>query len=196
MENHDVTTVTMPSEQTDAAAVPESDGLQDTAFRLPVKFNKQDYQLNLEEATVLAQKGMKLDSVQPMLDKLKGLAEQHGLGVREFVDALCEPDDTPSSDARGAEQRMAEEYRQLREHCPDVAAFDALPESVIRTALNEGVALLDAYLRYEYAERRRITDAAQAAAAACARSAGAQYSPLESAPDPAIEAMIAGVSGA
>ncbi len=170
---------------------PSGDGLQESAFCLPVKFNKQDYQLNLEEATAYAQKGMKFDTVEPMLDKLKTLAQQHGLGVRELVDTLCGEDTPAISD----EERLANDFCRLREECPDVKAFDALPESVIRTALDEGISLLDAYLRHEHRERVRVLAATDAARKAGASSAGAQRSELIPTPDPAVEAMISGVRG-
>lgn len=169
---------------------PSEDGLQDTAFCLPVKFNKQDYHLNLEEATAYAQKGMKFDTIEPMLDKLKTLAQGHGLGVRELIDTLCDGAETVST-----EERLAEEFCRLREECPDVGAFDALPESVVQTALDEGISLLDAYLRYEHRERMRVQTAADAARKASTASAGAQRSELKPAPDPAVEAMLIGVRG-
>ena len=171
---------------------PSSDGLQESAFCLPVKFNKQDYQLTLEEATAYAQKGMKFDTVEPMLDKLKTLAQQHGLGVRELVDTLCDGDGPAVSD----EQRLADDFCRLREECPDVHAFDALPESVIQTALDEGIPLLDAYLRHEHRERVRVEAATDAARKAGAASAGAQRTELTPTPDPAVEAMLSGVRGA
>jgi hypothetical protein len=170
---------------------PSGDGLQESAFCLPVKFNKQDYQLTLEEATAYAQKGMKFDTVEPMLDKLKALAQQHGLGVRELVDTLCGEDVPAISD----EQRLADDFCRLREECPDVTAFEAIPDSVIRTALDEGIPLLDAYLRHEHRERVRVEAATDAARKASASSAGAQRSELTPTPDPAVQAMLQGVRG-
>ena len=195
--NNDVTTATSPLEHTGAdtpTPEPAEAGLQE-AFRLPVKFNKQDYHLSLEEATAYAQKGMKYESVEPMLDRLKDLAQQHGLGVREMVEALCQETATPTATvpAVSVEERLAEEYLRLTEACPDAPSFETLPDAVVRTAVDEGVALMDAYLRYDYRERRRIAEAEAAAKAAGARSAGAQHTALEAAPDPAIEAMMAGV---
>ena len=174
-----------------AEAPEREERLQDTAFSLPIKFNKQDYHLNLEEATAYAQKGMKFDTIEPMLDKLKTLAQQHGLGVREMVDVLCGEDLPSVSD----EQRLADDFCRLREECPDITAFDALPESVIQTSLEEGIPLLDAYLRYEHRERLRVQAATDAARKAGAASAGAQRSELAPTPDPAVAAMLQGVRG-
>ena len=188
------TTATTPSgdsaDMADATA-PEvsAETLQEDAFRLPVKFNKQDYHLTLEEATAYAQKGMKFDTIEPMLDQLKTVAQANGLGVREFLDVLCNGDTVP------VEQRLAEEFGQLREECPAVTEFSALPEPVIRTAVDEGIPLLYAYLRYEHRERARIEAASDTARRNGEASAGAQHTALSSAPDPAVEAMLLGVRG-
>lgn len=184
-----VPTATIPSEDTTAVTpAPEpTDGLQDEAFCLPVKFNKQDYQLTLEEATAYAQKGMKFDTVEPLLTRLKTLAQANGLGVRELVDALCD-----GGDSRTAEERMAEEFLALRAECPDVATFEALPESVVRTALDEGMSLLDAYLRYHYRERAKIDAARAAAEHASAASAGPQRDAVHTV-DSVTAAMLNGV---
>lgn len=210
METIGVTTATGPSEHIDAMGeavvdgitsdtahaedTEPSQGLQDTAFSLAVKFNKQDYHLNLEEATAYAQKGMKFDTLEPMLDKLKTLAQQHGLGVRELVDTLC-GQDTSETTRVSTEERLADDFCRLREECPDITAFDAVPESVIQTSLDEGISLLDAYLRYEHRERLRIQAASDAARKAGEASAGTQRSELQPTPDPTIEAMMAGVRG-
>lgn len=204
MNNIGVTAATTPPEHNGApeATMPEQSGecLQEDAFRLPVKFNKQDYQLNLEEATVYAQKGMKFEQLEPMLDSLKALAQTQGLSMREFLEVLCADNataavaDEPSAEV-SVEQRLAEEFCRLREECPDISDFAALPAAAVTMAVEENVPLLDAYLRYEHRERRRIQDAADAARAAGQASAGAQHSELQAVPDPSVAAMIAGVRG-
>ena len=195
MSEQEFTAATIPPEDSvvtaDAIAPERSDeGLQEDAFRLPVKFNKQDYHLTLEEATTYAQKGMKFDTVEPMLQKLKTVAGANGLGVRELIDALC-GDEPPTEQT--VEQRLADEFRALREECPEVTAFSALPETVVRDAVENGVPLTLAYLRYEHRERARIADAAAAQRRASESSAGTQHTALQGAPDPAVEAMLMGV---
>ena len=196
MTDQEFTTATTPSEEYAAAEapVPESsdEGLQEEAFRLPVKFNKQDYHLTLDEATAYAQKGMKFDTLEPMLDKLKTVAQANGFGVRELVDALCDGTPEPSV---SVEARLAEEFGQLRAECPAVTEFSALPESVIRASVDDGIPLLYAYLRYEHRERTRVQAAAETARRTGESSAGAQHTALENGPDPAVEAMLAGVRG-
>ncbi len=165
--------------------------LQEETFCLPVKFNKQDYQLSVEQATAYAQKGMKFDTIEPMLDKLKELAQRNGTGLKELVDALC--DESPAEPEGDVNERLAEEFCRLQEECPDVTDFDRLPKAVVENALTSGEPLLFAYLRYWYREQQNIKEAQTAAARAGAASAGPQRGEVQPIPDPAVEAMMRGV---
>ena len=174
-----------------APSAPESgDDLQGDAFRLPVVFNKQDYHLTREEATTYAQKGMKFDTIEPMLQKLKTMASEHGMGVRELVDVLCDTAAQPT-----VEQRLAEEFCDLRSECPAVTTFDEIPETVIRLAIDQNLPLLDAYLRFQNREQQRKEAVDAATRRAEDTAVGTQHSAPFSTPDPAVEAMLAGVRG-
>jgi hypothetical protein len=199
MDEKTVVTATIPSEHSEPSqteVVPNECAephLQEETFCLPVKFNKQDYQLSKEEATAYAQKGMKFDTIEPMLDKLKGLAQQNGVGLGELVDALCEgPSEQPKG---GVEERLAEEFLLLQEECPDITAFEQLPRAVVEQALADGESLLLSYLRYYYREGQRVSEAKASAARAGAASAGSQRGEPPQLPDPAMEAMMRGVRG-
>lgn len=182
---------TPPPSDTDTATAPESApaDLQTAAPTLTVKFNKQEYQLPMDKAVAYAQQGMKLETVQPLLDKLKGLAEQQGQSLATFVEALCEA--APAD----LNERLAREFCALRQECPDVTAFDQLPDGVVQYAVDSGTPLLVAYWRHCYGEHRRIERARAEMTAAAAASVGTQRG--ESAPttDPAVEAMVQGVWG-
>ena len=112
MDETMVTAETMPSEHNEpqAKVTPnecEESHLQEETFCLPVKFNKQDYQLSKDEATAYAQKGMKFDTIEPMLHKLKNLAQQNGTSLGDLVDALCAP--AQPTEQVSVEERLAEE---------------------------------------------------------------------------------------
>lgn len=63
--------------------------------------------------------------------------------------------------------RLAADYGVLRQTVPDIPAFADLPETVIRTAAEQDISLLDAFLRYRYEqERQREAEAARQRAAA------------------------------
>ncbi len=199
MDEMMVTAATIPSEHSEpeqTEVVPnecEQSHLQEGTFCLPVKFNKQDYQLSMEEATAYAQKGMKFDTIEPMLDKLKNLAQQNGTGLKELVDALC---DTPqTADEGSVEERLVDEFLALQAQCPDITDFEQLPSSVVDEAVQSGESLLLSYLRYCYRENGKVREANAAAALAGAASTGSLVGEVQSPADPAVEAMVRGVRG-
>ena len=185
----DTAATTPPAPVSAAEPEPAQTDLQAAAPTLTVKFNKQEYQLPMEEAVAYAQQGMKLQAVQPMLDKLKVLAQGKGRSLAAFVDDLC--GDTPVD----LNERLAREFHLLRQECPELDAFDKVPEAVIQEALDSGTPLLWAYLRYCHGQQARIQRAQQDAARAAASSAGTQRGEPAPTPDPAMEAMLRGVWG-
>lgn len=173
-----------------AEAVPnESENdLQEAPFTLPIKFNKQEYQLSVEEATIYAQKGMKYTTMEPMLEQLRAHAETNGKTVAALVKELC-------GEERDVNERLAEEYCRLREECPEMDTFDKVPSAVVQHAIASGTPLMYAYWRYHYEESRRVARARAAAEAASAASAGPQRGETHKAPDPTVAAMVRGVWG-
>lgn len=160
--------------------------LADAAAVLTVKFNKQEYQLSAEDAVTYAQMGMKYQSVQPLLERLKTAAAGQGKTLTALVDDLCgEPADV--------NDRLAREFCDLQRECPELTNFDALPEAVVQQAVENGTPLTLAYLRHCYGEHTRIRRARETASAAAAASAGTQKGAPQSVPDPAVEAMLRGV---
>lgn len=72
----------------ETAIIPASDAQAAAAVTVPVKFNKQERALSLDEAAAYAQKGMKWDAFTPCHEKLKALAAADGQSVAQLVDAL------------------------------------------------------------------------------------------------------------
>lgn len=185
-------TATIPSEPALSAETAEGtpepeNGLQEPVT-LPVRFNKQEYQLSLEDAAAYAQKGMKYDTLVPMLDKFRSLAKQRGQSPATFLSELC-------GEERDAEERIAEEFAVLCRECPDVTAFEQVPREAVKTALTENIPLAYAYLLYRYREQRDIDAATRAPKAASDASAGPMRGEPSPAGDPLVEAMRRGIWG-
>lgn len=64
-----------------------------TPVTIPVRFNHEDRELTVEEATTFAQKGMAYDQITPTLEKIRMLAAGCGKSMEEMVDALVEASD-------------------------------------------------------------------------------------------------------
>ncbi len=178
---------TQPDVSTVTAEDTHSEGLE-------VKYNKQHHTLSREEATHYAQMGMKYESVEPLLSTLKTVAEREGKTLKDWVHGVSErPSDAAETDA--LTQRMAEEYAVLKREVPDVAEFPALPPDAVRMAAEEGIPLLDAYLRFEHRERRRIAAEREAQAAAAAAGVGTQADGAAPALSAVETAMMKGIWG-
>ncbi len=94
---------------------------------------------------------------------------------------------------RALPQRLAAEFGELRQAFPAIGGFEALPQSVLQDAA-AGRHLLDAYLRYEHGQRRRVEEHRASQAAAAAASAGSQADhPTADTLDANTAAMLRGV---
>lgn len=73
-------------------------------------------------------------------------------------------------------KRMAEEFDALRREFPQYSDFGKLPKAVVREAVERGIPLLDAQLRYEHRERVKADRAKADQESAARASTGAQSS--------------------
>lgn len=181
-------TATSPSE-TEAPSAPETPP-QDGG--LTVKFNKQLRTLSRDEATNYAQKGLKYDAVEPLLNELREMAGREGQTLNDWVAAQRAQ---PPTEDEVLVRRLAAEYTALRREIPDVGAFDTLPPEAVRAAAEEGLSLLDAYLRHEHRERRKCAEAQAQQAAAAAAATGSQASGAGEGTSPTVAALLSGIWG-
>ena len=140
---------------------------QDAKIFIPVKYNKQVMNLDIESASELAQKGMKFDSISKDYEILKQMAIDSGKSVSEFVSDLqlnainkkkdkltekCGGDKELAEHILQLESKAADTVRgfsELKEKFPEFTAVENLPESVLENAKLRGSLLLDEYLRYK-----------------------------------------------
>ncbi len=80
---------TPPTVDDSAEAVPPT---------VPVKFRHQSRELSIEEATGYAQMGLKYESLQPTLDKIRMMAAGRGQGLEEFVNAWAAAEERAALD--------------------------------------------------------------------------------------------------
>lgn len=188
---------------------------------LTVKFNHQTRSLSHDEAVQLAQKGLKYEAIEPMMNSLRQAATVRGIPMAQlaaewqahaeamrFSDAVrrCGGNEQTAVQLMRAEaaaakrqseasvtDRLAAEWMELQHAVPDVASIDDLPAEVLQAAAQGRHSLLDGYLRYQNAERIRIERAKNAADKAAAQTTGVLAGTAPSVNSPAIEAMLAGV---
>lgn len=68
--------------------------------------------------------------------------------------------------------RLAADFLTLTQEFPQLVSPTDLPDSVLDTAAEEGISLLDAYLRYRWQEEKKVAASLQARQQAAERSAG------------------------
>ncbi len=98
---------------------------------------------------------------------------------------------------RSLTDRLAAEFAELREEYPEVTDYGTIPQEVVNDAVKNGRHLLDAYLRYERREGKKIEKnrAAQAAAAKASTGSMADHPPSGDM-DEAAAALVRGVESA
>ena len=84
---------------------------------IPVKFNKQVRRLTTAEAAVYAQKGLKLDSLEPALSKLRYVAAASGRSLERLAADIYEDSEealrSRMRQKAGGDEEMAALLRQV-----------------------------------------------------------------------------------
>ncbi len=194
-ENKELTTNASPQAEREIEAEEKKDTTPNKTeeILIPVKFNKEIKNLTVEQASELAQKGMKFDAISEYYETLKNLASKSGKNVSQFLEEL------KSDTFLKRKQELAEQYdgnealaehiarfeenvcpgdtlgfEELNEQFPEIKRIEELPEQVVEKAKLNGRALLDEYLRYRLAEKKRINEAAKRQKASEGSSLGSQ----------------------
>ena len=108
--------------------------------------------------------------------------EEEPMDMNETTPATEMPDEAiaPTEEATAAStveetdvtDRLAEEFLALAEEFPQFTDPNQLPDGVLELALEQNIALLDAYLRYRWQEEKRVATANAARRRAAVSSAG------------------------
>lgn len=183
-------------------ALPEAEkdsgtSLQDTTPKkdeneivIPVKFNKEVRNLNIQQAGELAQKGLKFESIANDFAALKAIAAREGKSVPEFIGELQRRISEERLDSLtekcGGDKEMARHilnleekalpagngFDEVKKNFPEIKTLNDLPREVVENSELKGTLLLNEYLRYLLAQKRAASDAANRQKAAEKSSTG------------------------
>lgn len=193
MENVSLETETLPevAEKDGTAEAKETTPCLADEIFVPVKYNKEIINLELDKAAELAQKGLKFESIAADYENLRRIASESGKSVSEFLCAL----EQNSREARknelleecGGNEEMADYIlsleknseenpglEELKAEFPEIKDISDLPESVVENAKMKGTLLLDEYLRYRHSAKRNARKAAAKSESNDALSIGSQ----------------------
>ncbi len=95
------------------------------------------------------------------------------------AETMPAPVSEPSSAEPDVTHRLAADFIRLSEELPELHSPDQLPPEVLRTAAEESIPLLDAFLRYRWQEEKRARAEERRRREAAERSAGSLGQALE-----------------
>lgn len=157
----------------DTATIPQNE----QEITIPVKYNKQIKQLDLETAASLAQKGMKYDAIKENYDELLNLAIKSGKSVPQYLNDLKSLEFTERvnylTEKCGGDSSLAEHiakiefagrkynngFDELKACFPKFKTIEDVPEDILENAKLNGTLLLDEYLRYRLNNERNSKEA-------------------------------------
>lgn len=169
-------------EESSAATTPQEEV---QSIKIPIKFNKEIRQLDISEATTLAQKGMKFDLISGDLDRLRLLAQRNGESVTDFITSLekqrnevrmkeileeCGGNEQIARRLLTAEEAVEQksDLDEVSAYFPHIKQLSDLPQQVVEKASLTGENLLNCLLRYrlDAENKARALKSEQRAAAA------------------------------
>ncbi len=100
------------------------------------------------------------------------IKEEKAKAQNAYNEHLSEEKAQQAENEKAMQTRIADEFLELQKEFPEISSFDNVPDSVIIDAVNNGRNLVDAYLRHQSKESRKIEAAQQAEASAKKSSAG------------------------
>lgn len=164
---------------------------------IPIKFNKEIKNLTVEEASQLAQKGMKYDLVSDVLNTLKNLSAENGKSITQYLNKLKQEhlnkrakliEEKCGGDKEFAQHILALEgnvlpsdisgFDELKKNFPQIKSLDDLPETVVESARLKGTLLLDEYLRFLLASQNAAKEAEKQTKQAIKSSVGSQLNKI------------------
>lgn len=147
-------------------------------IKIPIKFNKETRNLTLEEATTLAQKGLKFESIEKEYNLLKQLALRENKSIPLYIAELDrrynEEKKQSLTEKCGGNEEIAEHilslenekkagdgFDELTSAFPEIKSKKNLPREVLDNAELKGTLLLDEYLRYLLSQKRNAQTVAR-----------------------------------
>ncbi len=165
---------------------------------IEVKFNKQLRRLSSSEARDYAEKGMKYESLIPVLDRLKGLSPDSSMSLAQLADHLFKEKEEKerlvqeAAQNDGRQDRLTAQYLVLKQKFPDVGIRD-IPKQVIEQSLTGEVTLYHAYLGYLHEEQMKAARAETASQKAALAATGRLHDAPDTLSSPEIAAMLKGI---
>lgn len=160
---------------------------EDKKATVPVKFNKEIRELSLEEASVLAQKGLKFEAIEKEYNSLKELSAKESKSVPQFLKDLshrlsgeklkdlkekCGGDEEIALRLLELDGKADNGLEELKEAFPEIKSIEDLPQEVKEKSELKGTLLLDEYLRFLLSQEKMAKNARKEERKATSASTG------------------------
>ena len=175
------------------ATTPLAQSDEISEIKVPVKFNKETREIPLSEAAILAQKGMKYDTLSEDIKRLRNLAASNGQNISDFISTIENNTNTAHKmkllESCGGNNEIVEHILSLEKkekgdgliglgellrECPEIKSEKDIPEAVLNAATERGGNVFDEYLRYTHSQNREAQNALLRQAKAESSSLGSQ----------------------
>lgn len=141
-----------------------------------VKFNKKVHNLSLEEAAVLAQKGLKYDTVEADLSRLRALACEKGQNITDYITDIenrISQKKREDLQSRCSDEELVEHiltlesgqksqafsgFDELIAAVPEIKCEADVPEPVLEAVRQKGGNIFNEYLRYRYSQEKLVSE--------------------------------------
>lgn len=188
-ENTNLPEIELSGEQ--EVTIPEAPENSEQKTGITLKFNKELREIPYGEAVVLAQKGLKYDSILPEWGRLKVLAQESGKSIADYLSQA----EKSSLNARreqlllecGGNEAVADrllelenaagtsgQLLELKREFPEIESLEALPDGVKALCEDLSVSPLNAMLLYNHRAARAAAEAAAKQHSAASSSLGSQ----------------------
>ena len=189
-EKTEIKETALPEAQGEKKSADTTPSTENNSPKIPVKFNKEIHNLSVEDAAVLAQKGLKYEAIEEDYAKIKALAKEEDKSVPEFLNQLksqkkeCRQSELTEKcggdkdlalhimDLEEKAQKNGSDFDEVRENFPEIKEKDNLPSEVLEKSELRGTKLLDEYLRYLLAQKKAEKIAEQKQKSALKSSTG------------------------
>lgn len=127
-------------------------------------------------------------------DLLNALFNAESEKIKSAIGVMTEDENKAfASEFENENTRIADEFIALKAEFPEIKEFKDVSPAVLQIAQKNKISLLDAQLRFQHAENKKIKQAEMSAAAAAESSTGSMNSQDNDASSPVLDAMKKGI---
>lgn len=199
--NHESKELTQSEAQTWAQKGMQAESIMNSLRYLAAKEGAKSVKELVENLTTTAENTMRENIRSQLVDEgnealLESIISLEKEKIKNAVGVMAKDENKAfASEYESENERIANEFIALKSEFPEIKEFKNVSKTVLQMAEKNKISLLDAQLRYQHAENKKIKQAEMSAAAAAETSTGSVVSEDGDNSTPALDAMRKGIWG-